>query len=486
LSNGLTLKQLRDTEWELAAIGRMRVPGKVIADTATIESLLEDEANRSEWSALRQIANVACLPGIVGASLALPDVHPGYGFPIGGVGAFDLADGVAVVGGVGFDINCGVRMLATPLSIEDVEPHLDVLGESLFRAIPAGLGAQGELRLSMNELNRLLLEGAPFLIERGFGIDEDATYMEDGGCLERADPDAVSDRAKHRQFRQVGTLGSGNHYVEVQYVEEVLEATAARVYGLEKGQIVLSIHTGSRALGHQIGQDYLKIMAEAAARYGIDIPERELVCAPITSTEGMQYLSAVACGANCAFGNRQMIAHLAREILEAVFGVKRTSIRTVYDIGHNNAKVETHCVNGEARALLVHRKGSTRAFGPGRSESPQPYRAIGHPIFVGGTMGTASYVLRGTEDGMAKAFGSGIHGAGRALSRKKAAKRFWGETIAEELAEKGIRLWAHSMRGVAEEAPLAYKDVESVVHAAICSGINIAVARLRPMAVVKG
>ena len=486
MGNELTLNQLSETEWELPAIGRMRVPGRIVADSTTIRSLLEDEANRSDWSALQQVANVACLPGIVGSSLALPDVHPGYGFPIGGVAAFDLHDGVAVVGGVGFDINCGVRMLATPLSIDDLMPQISILGEQLYQSIPAGLGAQGELRLSMKELDQLLLDGAPYLIRQGFGVKGEDEFIEDRGCLRNADPDAVSDRAKQRQFRQVGTLGSGNHYLEIQSVEKVLDPIAAEAYGLKQGQVVLSIHTGSRALGHQIGQDYLKTMAQAASSHGIEVPERELVCAPITSAEGQRYLAAVACGANCAFANRQMITHLARGVLKSVLGLDSTAVRTVYDIGHNNAKVEIHELAGESRELLVHRKGSTRAFGPGRKESPTAYRAVGHPILVGGTMGTRSYVLRGTAAGMRKAFGSGIHGAGRALSRKKAAKRFWGETIQQELQDAGIHLWAHSFRSVAEEAPLAYKDVEVVVDAAVRSGINAPVARLRPHAVIKG
>jgi len=296
----------------------------------------------------------------------------------------------------------------------------------------------------------------------------------------------VSRVAKQRQFKQVGTLGSGNHYLEIQIVDEVLDPEAALIYGLEKDQVAVSIHTGSRALGHQIGQDYLKTMEQASRKYKIPIREKELVCAPIRSPEGEQYLSAVACGSNCAFANRQVITHLVRASFARVIGAGSTPIRTVYDIGHNNAKIERHCVDGETRKLLVHRKGSTRAFGPGREESPPAYRQIGHPILVGGTMGTASYVLRGTALGMEKAFGSGIHGAGRALSRKKAAKKYWGETIKEELAEGGITLRAHSLRGVAEEAPGAYKDIERVVQTTTKAGINRPVARLRPIIVIKG
>jgi len=464
----------------------MRVPGRIFADEQTIAQLEEDVRSRVDWNALEQVRNVATLPGIVAAALALPDVHPGYGFPIGGVGAFDLDEGVVVVGGVGFDINCGVRLLATALQESDVRPRIAELGERLYQAVPAGLGAEGKLRLPIAEIDRLLEKGAEYVVERGFGVDDDLTYIEENGRVPSADPSAVSLRAKQRQFRQVGTLGSGNHYLEVQVVSDVLDTEAASIYGLSAGQVVISIHTGSRALGHQIGQDYLKEMAAASQKYGISIPERELVCAPIRSPEGERYLGAVACGANCAFANRQVIAHLVRDAFAGVIGASAENIRTVYDIGHNNVKVETHAVEGTLRRLLVHRKGSTRAFGPGRAESPEAYRSVGHPVLVGGTMGTASYVMRGTEIGMKVAFGSGIHGAGRALSRKKAAKRFWGETVVSDLGAAGIRVWAHSKRGIAEEAPGAYKDVERVVAAASDAGINRAVARLRPLAVVKG
>ena len=482
----LALERMGSSEWLLPRKGAMRVPGRIYADANTIAQLEEDVRSRAEWNALQQVRNVAALPGIVDAALALPDVHPGYGFPIGGVGAFDLDDGVVVVGGVGFDINCGVRLLATPLREADVRPLIGELGEQLYRTVPAGLGAEGKLRLPIAEIDRLLEEGAAYVVERGFGHPDELTYIEENGRSPNADPGAVSTRAKQRQFRQVGTLGSGNHYLEIQVVDEVLDAEAAAVYGLSVGQIVVSIHTGSRALGHQIGQDYLKELAAASRKYGIPIPERELVCAPIRSPEGERYLGAVACGANCAFANRQVIAHLVRNVFVGVVGTSAGEIRTVYDIGHNNVKIETHSVDGETRPLLVHRKGSTRAFGPDKEESPLAYRSVGHPVLVGGTMGTASYVMRGTEVGMKATFGSGIHGAGRALSRKKAAKRFWGETVVSDLAAAGIRVWAHSKRGIAEEAPGAYKDIERIVGAASDAGINLTVARLRPLGVVKG
>jgi tRNA-splicing ligase RtcB len=478
------LERVGEAEWRLPRSGDMRVPATVYVDAAMAEEL-SNEARAGGWSALVQLRNVACLPGIVGVAVALPDIHPGYGFPIGGVAAFDPRDGVAVVGGVGFDINCGVRLLATPLTADALSAR-GTLADALFQRVPAGLGSEGSLRLSMREIDALLVGGARYAVERGYGVEKDLAWIEDGGCVDGADPGAVSERAKQRQFRQVGTLGSGNHYLEVQVVERIYDPEAAKAYGLRDRQVVVSIHTGSRALGHQIGQDYLKIMEAAARRHGMVPVEPELACVPIDSEEGRRYLAAVACGANCAFANRQVIADLVRTVLVDHVGVRPQEIRTVYDIGHNNAKRERHDVDGTVRELLVHRKGSTRAFAAGRDELPPAYRDVGHPILVGGTMGTASYVLRGTAVGMAKAFGSGVHGAGRALSRKKAAKRFWGEDVISALHAQGIELRAHSRRGVAEEAPGAYKDVDRVVAAAEASGINRRVARLRPAVVIKG
>jgi len=486
MSRRIQLERAGTSEWVVTPFGDMRVPGRIIADEATIDELRSSYEEGAEWSALRQVCDVATLPGIVGASVALPDVHPGYGFPIGGVAAFDLDDGMAAVGGVGFDINCGVRLVSTPLARKEILPCVVQLGENLFRNVPAGLGSQGSLRLSAREIDDVLLRGAESAIDRGFGSARDLRFMEEKGRLAGADPSAVSDLAKKRQFGQVGTLGSGNHYLEVQYVEQILDPEAAAAYGLETNQIVISIHTGSRALGHQIGQDSLKAAAEAARAYGIRVSSPELACAPIRSEEGRRYLAAMACGVNCAFANRQVITHLVRQTISTTCAIPEDEIRTVYDIGHNSAKLEEHDVEGERKKLLVHRKGATRAFGPGRAESPEAYRVFGHPILVGGTMGTASYVLRGTQRGMKQTFGSGVHGAGRALSRKKAAKRFWGERVIEELAQRDILVYAHSRRGVAEEAPGAYKDVDLVVGTAEEAGISRAVARLRPMAVIKG
>lgn len=480
------LERVSEVEWTIPAHGRMLVPGRIFADEATIEQLRAESLDEAQWSALRQVTHVASMPGIVSAAIALPDVHPGYGFPIGGVGAFDPDSGVVVVGGVGFDINCGVRVLRTPLDEKGIVPNLDRIGDDLFRSVPAGLGSSGAIQLSMAEMDRMLAEGARYAVAKGWGSDGDLEYSEDGGRLDGADPSAVSSLAKQREVNQVGTLGSGNHYLELQAVERVIDREAARAYGLEEGGVVVAIHTGSRALGHQIGQDYLRELGSAQARYGIDIPDQEMVCAPIRSPEGRRYLAAVAAGANCGFANRQVIAHLVRSSLARTCGIRADEVQTVYDIGHNHVKFERHRVDGAPRTVLVHRKGSTRAFGPGREEAPSAYREVGHPVFVGGTMGTASYVMRGTDVAMEMSFGSGIHGAGRALSRKKAAKRWWGEDVLNELRARGIRIWAHSARGLAEEAPGAYKDVERVVAAAETAGLSRVVARLRPLAVIKG
>lgn len=487
------LRRLGEYEWELPRVGEMRVPGRLYVSEELLRPLISGEVEAEgeggggqEWNALLQVQNVAALPGIVRASIAMPDVHPGYGFPIGGVGAFDPDDGVVAMGGVGFDINCGVRVLLTPLQRQEVEARKEEVADRLFAHVPAGLGSEGHIRLSIDEVDQVLKKGARFALERGYGIPEDLEYIEEGGRMEGADPAAVSQRAKEREFKQIGTLGSGNHYLEVQYVEEIYDPEAARAYGLEKDQILVAIHCGSRGLGHQIGQDYLQELERASKKYGIPIRERELVCAPIRSPEGQKYLAAVDAGINCAFANRQVIAHLVREALAPLFGLSLEKIRTLYDVGHNNVKFERHRVNGAERTLLVHRKGSTRAFGPGRPENPPPYRRVGHPIFVGGTMGTASYILRGTEVGMEKVFGSGVHGAGRAMSRAKAKRRWRGAELLRELGAQGILVRAHSFAGAAEEAPGAYKNVELVVEAAVGAGLNANVARVRPLICIKG
>ncbi|HDC92207.1 MAG TPA: RtcB family protein, partial [Candidatus Acetothermia bacterium] len=353
----MEVRKVTDFEWEIPRSGDMLVPGKIYASEAILKPLLDHKGH--EWNALEQVRNVASLPGIVKAAIAMPDVHPGYGFPIGGVGAFDPDEGVVAMGGVGFDINCGVRVLVTPLHRDDIEAKKEEVADKLFHHIPAGLGSEGELRLSVEGIDEVLKKGAYFALERGYGLPEDLEYTEEGGRMEGADPAAVSLKAKQRQFKQVGTLGSGNHYLEVQYVEEIYDEKAAAAYGIEVDQVLVAIHCGSRALGHQIGQDYLKDLEKASRKYGIPIRERELVCAPIKSPEGQRYLSAVFAGINCAFANRQVLAHLVREVLCPLFGLKPSDIRTLYDVGHNNVKFERHRVNDEEREVLVHRKGST-------------------------------------------------------------------------------------------------------------------------------
>lgn len=485
----IEVKKITEYVWEVPKKGEMLVPGRIYGDEETIQHLLKDVEEKKGGGftpALQQVVNVACLPGIQKASLAMADIHPGYGFAIGGVGAFDVETGVISVAGVGFDINCGVRVLKTPLAKRDVEAKKEEIASQLFRAIPAGVGSEGDIRLTMDEIDEVLIKGAKFAVERGYGFPEDLEYIEEHGGVKDARPENVSRKAKERQFRQVGTLGSGNHYLEVQWVEEVYDPKAAEAYGIYKDQILVAIHCGSRALGHQIGTDYLKTLEEASRRYGIPIRERELVSAPFKSEEGQRYFTAVNCGINCAFANRQAIAHLTRKALSPIFGIGMHEIKLLYDVAHNTCKLETHEVDGVKKMVIIHRKGATRAFGPGREEVPEAYREVGQPLLVGGTMGTASYILRGTEKGMEDCFGSAVHGAGRALSREK-AKRMWrGEQLLKELAEKGIIIKSRSKPGVAEEAPGAYKDVDKVVEIMHGAGVNRKVAKVRPMVCVKG
>ncbi len=485
----IKIRKISDLVWEIPRAGDMLVPGRIYADEETVSPLISEigrEKSGGFTPALVQVANVATLPGIQKASFAMADIHPGYGFAIGGVAAFDVESGVVSVAGVGFDINCGVRVLKTPLEKQDIADIKEKLANQLFRDIPSGVGSRGEISLSEHEIDRLLAGGASYIVSKGYGTAEDLEYTEEGGCVGAADPKDVSQRAKQRQCRQTGTLGSGNHYLEVQYVEEVFDTTAAAAFGLHEGQVLIAIHCGSRALGHQIGTDYLKTLEAASRKYGIPIRDRELVCAPIKSPEGQQYISAVNCGINCAFANRQAIAHLARHSFARVIGIPPESIRPLYDVAHNTCKVETHTVDGVEKKLLVHRKGSTRAFGPNAPGVPRAYRAVGHPLLVGGTMGTASYILRGTEKGMEECWGSTVHGAGRALSRMQAKKMYRGTEIIRELGERGIIIKSGSKSGVAEEAPGAYKDIDRVVDIMHRTGLNRKVARTRPLICVKG
>ena len=463
----------------------MLVPGRIYADDESMRFLLK-ESGTKQWDALAQVRNVACLPGIVGASMAMADIHPGYGFPIGGVGAFDPGEGVVSLAGVGFDINCGVRSMLVDLAKERIELNLERVAEELFQSIPAGIGSTGTLRLSVREIDRVLTEGAAFSLERGYGVEEDLEYIEETGTVNGADPSAVSPRAKERQLKQIGTLGSGNHYLEVQYVDEIFDVEAASAFGLVAGGIVVSIHTGSRALGHQIGTDYQSVLRKASQKYGISVPESELMAAPILSPEGKRYIAAVRAGINCAFANRQAISGLVRNTFKRLFRLNDSQIRTLYEVGHNNLKLETHDTASGRRNLLVHRKGATRAFAAGHEEVPVRYRAVGQPVLVGGTMGTSSYILVGTEQGMADTFGSAVHGAGRMKSRKQALREYRGEDVINDLAGAGILVRTKSRKGAAEEAPGAYKDVEQVVAIMEGAGVNRRVARLRPMICIKG
>ncbi|MDN5380034.1 MAG: hypothetical protein PWP26_1113 [Thermodesulfobacterium sp.] len=407
------------------------------------------------------------------------------GFPIGGVAAFDPEEGgIISVGGVGYDISCGVRTLLTPLEKNEVIPHLETLVKMLFETVPSGVGSEGTIKLSPSQLDEVLVEGAKWAVKKGYGIPEDLEYIEEKGCMPGADPSFVSMEAKKRQHRQIGTLGSGNHYLEIQYVSEIYNQEVAEVFGLFKNQVVVTFHCGSRALGHQIATDYLPVLAKAARKYGIPIKEKELVCAPIDSPEGESYFKAMVCGINCALANRQVITHLVREVFQEIFpGI---FLKVLYDVSHNTCKVEHHLINGKLKKLYVHRKGATRAWGPGRKELPKEYQKVGQPVIIGGSMGTASYILVGTEEGEEKAFGSACHGAGRTMSRNQAIKTFRADQIIENLRKKGIIVMAKSKKGLCEEAPEAYKDVNEVIEATCKAGLTKKVAKLIPIGCIKG
>ena len=434
---------------------------------------------------LEQIINVAKLPGLVGPAYAMPDAHWGYGFPIGGVAAFDAEQGgIISAGGVGFDISCGIRCLRTDLEEKQIAPAIQKLADSLYRNIPAGVGVEGDLQLSISELDAVLTGGAQWAVRQGYGDAQELEYIEQRGRVADAVPANVSQLAKKRQRGEMGTLGSGNHYLEVQVVDRIHDAKAAEAYGLHAGQIVVSIHCGSRGLGHQIGTEFLVSLAKAASRLGIALPDRELACAPVRSPEGEQYIGAMNAAINCALANRQILAHLTRRTFAHFFPGSR--LETLFDVSHNTCKPEQHEVNGKRRLLWVHRKGATRAFGPGHPEIPERYRAAGQPVIIGGSMGTGSYVLAGTETSEARAWSSASHGAGRAMSRHQALKQWQGRQLVDSLRERGILIRTRSMRGVAEEAPGAYKDVDRVAASTEGAGLARRVAFLRPIACVKG
>lgn len=471
------LQKRGENEWCIAPHGKMRVPAIIYASEALIRDM-DDKV-------YEQVTNVAKLPGIVKASYAMPDAHWGYGFPIGGVAAFDPEHGgVISAGGVGFDISCGVRTLLTGLTLDQVEPVKERLADTLFGKIPAGVGSTGKLSLNDKEMDAMLTGGAKWAVGIGYGSREDLARVEEDGCVSGALTDEVSDRAKKRQREEMGTLGSGNHYLEVQLVRQIFDAKRAAVFGLSEGDIVVSIHCGSRGLGHQIGTEFLTRMVTAASSHGIELPDRELACAPIYSAIGQAYLGAMRGAINCALANRQIITHLVRQAIREV--IPQAELPLLYDVSHNTCKIEEHIVDDRKRQLFVHRKGATRAFGPGHPTLPESLREIGQPVLIGGTMGTASYVLCGTSQGMNLAFGSACHGAGRSTSRHQALRQWRGSEIVADLAHRGIVIRSHSMRGVAEEAPGAYKDVSEVVAAADGAGLARTVARLEPVICIKG
>jgi tRNA-splicing ligase RtcB len=469
--------RIDDTTWRIEPQGGMHVPAVIYADENLIRAM-DDKV-------YDQAVNVARLPGIVHASYVMPDAHWGYGFPIGGVAAFDADEGgVVSAGGVGFDISCGVRTMLTGLKIADVLPVQKELAESLFRQIPAGVGSKGAITLDSDEMDAMLSGGAHWAVSRGWGDARDLERIEEGGCMAGARPDYVSDRAKERQRREMGTLGSGNHYLEVQAVAEIFDDAVAEAYGLAPDDVVVTIHCGSRGLGHQIGTEFLKEMVVAAEASGIALPDRELACAPIRSEVGQRYLGAMRAGINCALANREILGHIARRVFAHYF--PDCALDLLFDVSHNTCKVEPHVVDGKTRELFVHRKGATRAFGPGHAGLPEALRAAGQPVLIGGSMGTGSYILAGEASAEQKAFSSACHGAGRAMSRHAALKQWSGRAIQDELAARGILIRSPSTRGIAEEAPGAYKDVSAVVRAAERAGLARRVAHLRPVICIKG
>lgn len=466
-----------DTRWEIAPHGDMRVPAVIYANEALIKAM-DDKV-------YQQVTNVATLPGIVQASYAMPDAHWGYGFPIGGVAAFDPDDGgVISAGGVGFDISCGVRTLNTGLKINDVKPFITRLADELSVSIPAGMGSTGRIHLGQKQMNAMLQGGAQWAVSQGYGDEKDLHRIEEHGCMPGAQPEHVSEKAIMRQQDEMGTLGSGNHYLEIQYVKEIFDENISTRFAISPGDVVISIHCGSRGLGHQIGTEFLKSMAVSASRYHIKLPDRELACAPINSPIGQSYIGAMRAGINCALANRQIITHLTRQVFSRV--IPDAELTLLYDVSHNTCKEETHLVDGKKIKLFVHRKGATRAFGPGHPDIPESLRDAGQPVLIGGSMGTSSYILAGTQESEQRSFSSACHGAGRAMSRRQATRQWHGRELIDTLAGKGIIIRSPSLRGVAEEAPGAYKDVNEVADAAEQAGLAKKVAQLLPLACIKG
>ncbi len=472
--------KISDWLWEISKSfrGDMKVPARAFLSEKMLGEAFKDKS-------LEQLVNVATLPGIINYSIAMPDMHEGYGFPIGGVAAMDIKSGVISPGGVGYDINCGMRLLESDYEVKDIKPYLENLATEIQKEVPSGLGRGRQLKLDIASINRILEDGAKRLVEQGYGEKEDLENCESQGKLPQADSSFVSDHAKNRGRDQVGTLGSGNHFLEIQKVEEIFDENVAKIFGLFQNQIVIMIHTGSRGLGHQIATDYIQTMMRAMSRYGIELPDRELAACPINSVEGKNYFSAMACGANYAWANRQMIAYFIRKAWKSILGEKASSLIPLYDVAHNIAKFEKHTINGEEKEVLVHRKGATRAFPPDSLEIPKKYLSIGQPVLIPGSMGTASYVLVGQKEGETAWF-STCHGAGRIMSRHEATRRVSGAEIVKELEQKGIIVKCCSFRGIAEEAPMAYKNVDEVVEVVHNAGLSRRVVRLVPLAVIKG
>ena len=477
-----SVEKLDDYRWRLPRRRSMHTDGVVYADETLFADLKDDPA-------LWQIANVACMPGIVGCSLAMPDCHYGYGFPIGGVAAFDVEQGVISPGGVGYDINCGVRLLRTNLTADEVKPRLSQLLDRIFSSVPAGVGEKGQIRVTDAELDKVLVQGVGWAVGNGYGVPDDWEGTEDHGCLIGADPAGLSDRARKRGRPQLGTLGSGNHFIEIQAVDTIYDPSAAEALGItEQGQVAVMIHTGSRGFGHQVCDDALDVMQQAVRKYDLELPDKQLACAPVNSPEGQRYFAHMACAANYAWANRQVITHWVRDAFERVCrqGTAQLGLELVGDVAHNIAKFEEHPVAGRSRRLCVHRKGATRSLGPGHPLVQDKYRDLGQPVLIPGDMGTASYLLLGTQSALEQTWGSTCHGAGRQMSRTAARKRKRGEQVIQELKEQGILIRAAGKMTVAEEMPEAYKDVDRVVEVCHRAGLSHKVARFRPLGVVKG
>ena len=477
------LKKIDDWRWLIPREYKkgMLTDGLIFANERMIGEIRKDQAPE-------QVANVACLPGIVGHSLAMPDIHWGYGFPIGGVGATHVDEGVISPGGVGFDINCGVRVIKTTLSSDECIPKKRDLLSTLFHSVPSGVGSEGKIKFTQPELKKILGDGAKAIIQRGFGWDEDKLMIEEQGAMSGADTTAVSEKALERGKSQLGTLGSGNHFLEIETVKQIFDPQIAKVFGLYPDQILIMIHTGSRGFGHQVCTDHLRVMQNAMRKYNIYLPDRQLACAPFQSIEGQQYFSAMACAANFAWANRQLITHWVRESFEKVFhrSAQDLGMGILYDVAHNIAKIEQHRVNGKTLKLCVHRKGATRSFGPGQRDLPEKYRSVGQPVLIPGDMGTGSFILCGTEWAMEESFGTACHGAGRVMSRSEADKSARGRNIVNELEEKGVLVMAESNATLREEIPAAYKDVGEVVDVVEKAGLAHRVVYAQPIAVMKG